>query len=172
MNVTPINRISNKTMDDDLSASNLKQLMQKLGNALDSGNLSDAKDVLAKLQKNAPTQAGNGGNPLITKIETLSKSIESGDLKGAQAAYADIKSSISQDTSSNAKGNIGGAKASLRAGGISGTSKIYDERDASRDGKVSISEEFAYSLTHTIYTNKASATTKTDDKAVSLDTTV
>jgi hypothetical protein len=58
--------------------------------------LSDAKEALAKLEKNAPPGADKAGNPLSAKIEALSKVPDSGDLKTAKEAFADIKKTIAQ----------------------------------------------------------------------------
>jgi hypothetical protein len=69
----------------------MKQNFDDLGSALKSGNISDAKAAIAKLQQDAPSQ---GSQP--SEIESLSKALDSGDLKGAQAAYSSIQDKISQ----------------------------------------------------------------------------
>ena len=55
-----------------------KQSFQNLGKALESGSLSDAKEALAQLQKNAPAQAKNDNNPMSAKMEALSKALDAG----------------------------------------------------------------------------------------------
>jgi soluble cytochrome b562 len=74
----------------------IKQSLQSLNSALDSGNLSDAKAALAQLQKNAPAQASSDKNPMAAKMEALSKAVDSGDLNGAREAFTDIKKTMSQ----------------------------------------------------------------------------
>lgn len=127
----------------------IKQSFNNLGSALESGNLSDAKTALAELQKNAPKQAGGSSNPMSQKMEALSKAIDSGDVKAAQDAYADIKQTMSQRPAGRPSGPPpGGAPPSGGAGKASGTedssSKVYDEMDANKDGTVSTQEKLAY----------------------------
>jgi len=45
--------------------------------------------------KNAPAQGGDD-NPMSQKMDALSKAVESGDIKAAQQAYADIKKTMAQ----------------------------------------------------------------------------
>ena len=148
----------------------MKQLFQSLGSALNSGNLSDAKNALAQLQKNAPANSSDGNNPISAKVEKLSKAIDSGNLKAAKAAYAvvarlssaypkeaakdayaDIKKTMSQGqpTQGRAGGpggaSPGGAKQSSGANGTS-SKKEYDKKDLNKDGAVSAEEEIVYDL--------------------------
>src|ERR1019366_9860965 len=74
----------------------IKQSFDDLGSALQSGNLSDAKTALERLQKNAPKQASDASNPMSQKMDALSKAIDSGDVKAAQDAFADMKKTMSQ----------------------------------------------------------------------------
>ena len=75
--------------------SKMRQSFKELGSALESGDLSSAKDVLAQMKKNAPARGG-GDNPMSQKMDALSKAVESGDVKAAQQAYADIKKTMAQ----------------------------------------------------------------------------
>jgi hypothetical protein len=132
----------------------IKQSFEKLGSALDSGDLSEAKKALAQLQQNAPAQAGAANNPLSKKIETLSKAVDSGDLKGAQDAYADIKKTMSRRPPAGADRAGGPAAGAAPSGGAadnsakilssvsdtSSSNKAYDKKDANKDGKVSWKE--------------------------------
>ena len=93
----------------------MKQSFEKLGSALESGNLSDAREALGQLQEDAPAQAGKADNPISANIETLSKAVDSGDLKGAQQGYADIKKTISQRPSTRG-GQVGGTGGGPRGG--------------------------------------------------------
>jgi ribosomal protein S20 len=160
------------------SIANIKQSIQKLGSALESGNLSDAKDALAQLKKNAPAQAGKDNDPIRSKIETLSKAVDSGDLKAAQQAYADVKKTISQQRPAaggpQARGPggapprgapPGGAKKSSSAAGSSSSNKVYDKRDSNKDGTVSELEKLDYRLKHPEEASNSSATAKSDSKS-------
>lgn len=159
----------------------IKQSFEKLGSALDSGNLSDAKKALAQLQQNAPAQAGAANNPLSKKIETLSKAVDSGDLKGAQDAYADVKKTMTRRPAAGAD-RAGGppagappaggapsggaadnsAKILSSVGDTSSSNKSYDKQDANKDGKVSWKEEQDYKLEHPDEAQTTSDTPKID----------
>jgi len=146
----------------------VKQSFNDLGSALESGNLSDAKTALEELQKNAPKQASNSSNPMSQKMETLSKAIDSGDVKAAKEAYADIKQTMSQRPSGRPSGPPpGGAPPSGGAGktssteGSSSSNKTYDKMDANKDGKVSAQEELDY-LQKQAKTGMANSTAKTE----------
>lgn len=143
-----------------------RQSFESLGTALDAGNLSDAKDALAQLQKDAPPQGGRGDNPLSAKIEALSKAVDSGDLTTAQQTFADIKKAVSQGpprggrpggpgaggpppSGAHAGGRSpGGAKQPSGASGSSNANKTYDKMDSNKDGSVSELEKIAYTTAH------------------------
>lgn len=140
-----------------------KQAFRQLGAALDSGNLSDAKEALAQLQKNAPAQTDSQNNPMGAKIEALTKAVASGDLTAARQAYADVKKTITQNPQSGGMraggargaggpprggGRPGGAENSSSSKKASSSSTIYDKRDTNQDGTVSPMEELAYDLKH------------------------
>ncbi len=159
-----------------------KQAFQDLGKALESGNLSDAKEALEQLQTNAPAQAKNNSNPMSAKMEALSKAVESGDLKAAQEAYADIKKTMSQRPSGGG-GRAGGAGGPPPGGGVppsgagkssdtsetSDSSKVYDPKDANKDGTVSWKEEQDYNLKHPEKADKTPTTLKMDSDRGVLD---
>ena len=173
MQIGPVSNASYQTTGVGESISKMKQLFQNLGNALESGNLSEAKEALAQLQQNAPARAGNGNNPISAKMEQLSKALDSGDLKAAQDAYADIKKTMSQHPPPGS-GRAGGqppdgAKQSSGAGGSSSSSQVYDKKDLNKDGIVSWDEEFAYSLNHPDESKKPSTPAKTDSDSGSID---
>ena len=152
-----------------------KQSFQNLGKALESGNLSDAKEALAQLQANAPAQAKNDKNPMSAKMEALSKAVESGDLKAAQEAYSDIKKTMSQRPTGGG-GRAGGAGGPSPGGGAppsgagktsetsesSDSSKVYDPEDTNKDGTVSWKEEQDYKLKHPEKADGTSTTYKLD----------
>lgn len=71
-----------------------KQMFQKLGSSLASGNLDAAKETLTRLQQNAPAPAEGQTNPIAGKFDAISTAIDAGDLKAARAAFKDLKSSL------------------------------------------------------------------------------
>jgi hypothetical protein len=167
----------------------MTQLFQQLGSALESGNLSDAKEALAQLQKNAPAQAGTEKNPINAKMATLGQAVDSGDMKAAQEAYNDIKNTISQHPGAGGRqaggpGGVrpaggprggaphGGAKESSGTKGSSSSNKVYDKKDTNKDGTVSAMEEIVYDLVHPDEAKQASAPGKTATDGNSVDVTV
>jgi soluble cytochrome b562 len=137
-----------------------KQTFDELGSALKAGKLVDAKKALDQLKQNAPAQAANGNNPISEKMDALSKAVDSGDLKAAQNAYADIKKAMPQRPGASTGGAGGssgpppggapggGASKSSGTSGSTSSSKVYDKKDTNEDGTVSLQEELAYSVKH------------------------
>ena len=151
MEISSVNNPSYQALSSSNPMAKMKQLFQDIGNALDSGNLSDAKDALAQLQKNAPANSSDGNNPISAKVEKLSKAVDSGDLNAAKDAYADIKKTMSQGpTSQRGAGGAppGGGKQSSSTSESSNSTKSYDKRDLNKDGTVSAEEELLYDLKH------------------------
>jgi hypothetical protein len=144
----------------------MKQSFDSLGNALNSGNIDDAKKAFAQLEKNAPDNGKAGGS----EFDDLKKSLETGDLKGAQEAYSKIQEKMAQGPPAGAPS--GGAskgaaqdtvQLSSAAKGDSKTTssenKSYDKMDANKDGSVTAQEELIYKLTHPSDTNSISIVT-------------
>ena len=166
MQVTAISSRSSATAQASSVLDKVKQSFQSLGTALESGNLSDAKDALTQLQKKAPAQAGNTSNPIGTKMEVLSKAVDSGDLKAAKAAYADIKKTLSERPATGSAPTRGAGGPPPSGGGKSSSasgssSKVYDKKDANKDGTVSWKEEQDYDLKHPDEAKQAAATAAT-----------
>lgn len=165
MNISSVSNSSYQPNVGGDTSSKIKQSFQKLGSALESGNLSDAKDALAQLQKNAPADASKN-NPMSAKMEALNKAVESGDIKSAQNAYADIKKTMSQRPSGGETHPGGeppsGGKPSSNSAVSSSSTKIYDKMDANKDTKVSSKEEDDYYLDHPQEKNQDSATNQID----------
>jgi hypothetical protein len=151
----------------------VKQAFEDLGGALDSGDLSAAKEALSTLQENAPAKAKNDkNNPMAAKMETLSKAIESGDLDAAKEAYADIKTTMAQGPQGgrpagpppgpppSSSGKTSGASCS------SSSNKVYDPMDADKNGEVSWEEEQAYLIKHP----EAEETSNVDSSRGTIDT--
>ena len=81
--------------------------MNTLSKAFSNGSLSDAKDAFAKLQQDmqavrgnhhrrhhhkvSPNEQGSGQNTLATDFQTLGQALQSGDLSGAQKAFAQLQ---------------------------------------------------------------------------------
>jgi len=80
--------------------------MDALSKALSSNNASDAQTAYAKLQqdmqsvqghhhhhhhKASSTSQGSDQNPLATDFQTLGQALQSGDLSGAQTAFAQLQ---------------------------------------------------------------------------------
>lgn len=117
MQISSANSQSFDPTQASASIRNTKKLFQNLGNALNSGNLSDAKAALSQIQQNAPAGASNSNNPMSQQIESLSKAIDSGDLKSAQSAYSSIQKTMAQ-------GPKGGPPGSGSASSFSGSSDV------------------------------------------------
>jgi len=150
----------------------IKQSFNDLGSALESGNLSDAKDALAELQKNAPKSSGKANDPMSSKMDALSQALDSGDLKAAQAAYTDIKNTMAQRPA----GRMGGAggpphgaaplkDSTATASGSASSSnsnEVHDKMDTNQDGVVSAKEKSDYLLSHSDATTQNSTTARID----------
>ena len=172
MDISSVTSTSYQSVSGSDPMAKMKQLFQSLGSALDSGNLSDAKNALTQLQKNAPANSSDGNNPISAKVEKLSKAIESGDLKAAKDAYADIKKTMSQGPPNQARAGAspGGSKQSSGANGTS-SKKEYDKKDLNEDGVVSAEEEIVYDLKNPGEVKKSSTVVKKDSGPL-VDTTV
>ena len=164
MQITSLNSASFQPAGGAQAMDRMKQTFEKLGSALQSGDLSSAKDVVAQMKKNAPAQGG-GNDPMSQKMDALSKAIDSGDVKAAQQAYSDIKKSMTQGPGAGgamagfrgaARGGQrpsgaphgGGQKPSGASGSSSSSNKTYDKKDTNQDGTVSAMEEIEYDLKH------------------------
>ena len=121
------------------------------------------------------------------KMDALSKAVESGDVKGAQEAYADIKKTMAQGPGGGGApgGSQGAARGGQRPGGTppaggqkpsgasgssassssTSSSKTYDAKDANKDGKVSTMEEIEYDLTHEDQSKESSTSGSIDTTA-------
>jgi hypothetical protein len=168
MQITSLSSASFQVTGGIQAMNKMKQSFEKLGSAVESGDLSSAKDILAQMKKNAPAQGG-GDNPMSQKMDALSKAVDSGDVKAAQQAYADIKKTMAQGPGAGGAmaGFSGAARGGQRPGGAppggappsgaqksSGTSasssstKTYDVKDTNQDGTVSEMEKLQYDLEH------------------------
>jgi len=178
MQVTSVSALSYQPPGAEASFGKMKKLFDNLGSALESGNLADATDAMAQIQKNAPQQSNSEKDPNSANMEKLSEALQSGDLKAAQDAYADIKQTMSQrPTAGGGRAGgpggppPGGAKQSSGAGDSSSSSKVYDKKDLNKDGTVSAEEEILYDMTHPETTTTSSTTTETGSGQALLDTT-
>lgn len=74
----------------------IKQDLQELGTALQSGNLSGARTAFATLQQDAPnltaqSQNANTTNPRAQALAALGTALQSGNLAQAQQAFANLQ---------------------------------------------------------------------------------
>jgi hypothetical protein len=69
-----------------------RQQFQALGNALQSGNLSQAQSAFAQLMQNGPTaQSGQQNSTLTNDLNALSTALQSGNVSDAQKAFATLQ---------------------------------------------------------------------------------
>jgi hypothetical protein len=154
------------------SFAKMQQDFQNLGDALEAGNLTDAKKAFAQLKTDAPALS-KGNNALSTEIDRLGEALDSGDLQSAKEAYSQVKEALAQKASSGTRGasggkpSGGGAKPS-GAGGSSQSSKTYDKKDTNQDGTVSAQEEMAYDLAHPTEATNAQQASRDSGSAAKL----
>ncbi len=178
MQISSLSSVSFQPAGGTQAIGKMKQSFEQLGSALESGDLSSAKDVLAQMKETAPARGG-GDNPMSQKMDALSKAVESGDVKAAQQAYGDIKKTMAQAPgaggamagSRGAAGGgqrpggaspAGGQKPSGASGSSASSSKTYDKKDANKDGTVSTMEEILYSLKNPVQSQESSTTGSLD----------
>ena len=152
MQISSVSNLSYQPAGAHESFGKMKELFNKLGSALESGDLSAAQDAMTELQKNAPSQSGNDNNPIKAKMDKLSQALQSGDITAAQDAYADIKDTLAQGPPSGS-GPAGGpppgkANQSQSVSSSSSSNTVYEKADLNKDGTVSATEELLYSLEH------------------------
>ena len=83
-----------------------KQGFQRLGQDLQSGNLSQAQSDFSSLQQLlpggqqnsllAPTSGAQGSNPLATAVSQLAQDLKSGNLSAAQSDFATVQQDLQQ----------------------------------------------------------------------------
>ena len=178
MQISSVSNASYQPAGNAESFNKMKQLFDKLGSAMESGNLSDAKDAMTELQKYAPKGGGDANNPMKAKMDTLSKALESGDLESAQAAYADVQSALAQRPQGRGAptGRPSGPppdaqKQSSSTGSSSSSNQVYDKMDLNKDGNVSATEEILYKLEHPDESTTSSGSTQTVSGQNSIDVT-
>lgn len=84
----------------------LNQGFQRIGQDLQSGNLSQAQSDFASLQQLLPgaqqnsavasTSGAQGGNPLATAVSQLAKDLQSGNVNAAQSDLATVQQDLQQ----------------------------------------------------------------------------
>jgi hypothetical protein len=153
------------------SFAKVQQDFQNLGDALQAGNLADAKKAFDQLKTDAPVPTGNQDDPLSAAMDSLGKALDAGDLKAAQKAYSQIQDAISQKASAGGRGGpgsraSGGGTRPSGSGGSSQSSKTYDKKDTNQDGTVSAQEEMAYDLAHPTEATNNQQTMRSSSSAV------
>jgi len=66
--------------------------IQQLGQALQSGNLSDAQSAYNNAEQLVPSGAQNG--PLATALSAVGQALQSGNLSGAQQAFSSVQHAV------------------------------------------------------------------------------
>lgn len=91
-----------------------EQDMQSLADAIDSGDLSSAKDILSAIQSHKPKESKNGSESASSQREddfdALSKALESGDTTAAKSALETIQSHMSQNSNNSSQDNSSSAQ--------------------------------------------------------------
>jgi hypothetical protein len=128
------------------SLARLKEEFDKIGKALKSGNVSDAKDVLTQIQKGLSAKTGSGINPVSSDITSLGKTLDSGDIKAAQQTFSKIQEKLSQGRPPMRSENEN-AYQSPNAGVTSSEQKGYDKtaRTQAQVAALNVSEMIATS---------------------------
>ena len=98
MSVSGISLNTNSYLTDSWQdkLTQVKDAAQKLGQALKSGDLTSAQQVLASLQKLLPSSSGSQAqsstqSTLATDVSALGEALQSGDLSKAKDAYATLQ---------------------------------------------------------------------------------
>ena len=172
MEITSVCNLSYQPPGGAESFNKTKQSFDKLGSALESGDLSAAQDAMSELQKNAPPQRSDDNNPIKAKMEKLSQALQSGDLTAAKEDYAEVQKAMAQRPS--AGGGPGGAPpsgTSQSSGADSSSSKTYDKMDLNKDGTVTAMEEILYGIEHPDDTTASSSTDGNSSSQGSLNVT-
>ena len=157
----------------------MKSQFDQLGKALDSGDLTAAKQAYSAIQQNAPQGAGDQGPmaQMKSKIDQLGQALDSGDLAAAKTAYSAIQQSAPKGGPKGAPPAGGGAPPSTGAtssasgGKSSSSSTSTDPMDLNGDGTVSAPEKLIYSITHPDVTKKDSDGAKAQEQAQDMSST-
>jgi len=150
----------------------MKSQFDQLGKALDSGDLTAAKQAYSAIQQNAPQGQGDQGPmaEMKSKMDQLGQALDSGDLAAAKKAYSTIQQSAPKGGPKGAPPAGGGAPPSSGAtssasgGKSSSSSTSTDPKDLNSDGTVTEAERLVYSITHPDLTKKDSEGSKVQEK--------
>jgi hypothetical protein len=155
MSISPVSSNTNQYAPPNADQmAKVKQDIQNLGDALQSGDLSSAKEAYAQLQKDAPAKDSQKDNPIAAQVEAIGKALDSGDIKSAQDAFNKTTEMISQRPPMGKNGGkpsgmpSGGAPKSSGSDSSSSSNKVYDKKDTNKDGTVSYQESILYDLKH------------------------
>ena len=150
----------------------MKSQFDQLGKALDSGDLTAAKQAYSAIQQNAPQGQADQGPmaQMKSKMDQLGQALDSGDLAAAKTAYSAIQQSAPNGGSKGATAEGGGATSSTGATASASGSKSSssststDPMDLNGDGTVSAAEKLIYAITHPDLTKKSSEGSKAQEK--------
>ena len=152
----------------------MKSQFDALGKALDSGDLTAAKQAYSAIQQNAPQGAPQGDQgpmaQMKSKMDQLGQALDSGDIAAAKTAYSAIQQSAPKGGHKGAPPAGGGAPPSAggtksaSGGNSTGSSTSAGPMDLNGDGTVSAAERLIYSITHPDLTKKDSDAAKAPEK--------
>jgi hypothetical protein len=132
---------------DPYQATNLNAFVQfvnnfnAIGNALQSGDLSEAQGALATFQQDLPGNASSQGSTsqpfgnnakANTDFQSLAAALQSGDLTGAQKAYASLQDDLQQ--TSTRKSHCHHHHPSSNAATTTPPASTQDASESSRSG--------------------------------------
>jgi hypothetical protein len=118
MSVSSISSGSGVTQTDWLSVINqFKQDFKQLASALKNGDLAGAQTAFKALQQllqgnqtggqsSNGQQAGSSNNPIQSDFAALGQALSSGDLSGAQSAFAKLQTDMQAAVQNNASGAV------------------------------------------------------------------
>jgi hypothetical protein len=120
------------SMNQNSPPAKFKENFDKLGKALESGSISNAKDALTQIQKGFSANNGSGINPVSSDIASLGKTLNSGDIKAAQQEFTKIQDKLTQRRPAQAGANGGGNNAVGTSGALSTSQQASDKMISSQ----------------------------------------
>jgi len=118
--------------------------VRELANALKTGNLDAARQAfndLAKLGSNAPggNAPASSANPQVVQaFQAIGQALQSGDLAGAQSAFAALQSAVKNNGNSNAQPSSPAVIVNIgQSGAAAGTESIHQQLQDFRNARKS-----------------------------------
>jgi outer membrane protein assembly factor BamD (BamD/ComL family) len=88
--------VSSSSYFQQNNAQQMQSAFQQLGQALQSGNLSQAQEDFATLTQNVPSAQQNTNSPIAQAFSALGQALQSGNLTQAQQDFATIQQDTQQ----------------------------------------------------------------------------